>query len=157
MITNNEAPEFCLIDADSIIYQICHKEPSPALRKKYLNRQIESITKETNAATTYTFIKGCGNFRNEWPSYKSNRKDNTTPEVKERILALYDYAKEFALECDNAEADDYVTFTAKQCAVEGQTYVVAHIDKDLNCIPGWHYNFRSGLNYYVSPEGDIAS
>jgi len=144
--------EMCLIDADSIIYRIAFVEKSPSLCKRNLDNAIKDIMTETESDTAWTYIKGVGNFRNNWESYKAHRKDAIPPDVKGRILLMYDYAKEFAFECDNAEADDYVTLTAKQCRDQGKSYVIAHIDKDLNCIPGNHYNFRKKEFYKVSPE-----
>jgi hypothetical protein len=38
----------------------------------------------------------------------------------------------------------------KQCTEEDQCIVT--IDKDLNCIPGWHYNWDKGSIYNVTEE-----
>jgi hypothetical protein len=35
---------------------------------------------------------------------------------------------------------------------EGLKPVVCHIDKDLNMIPGWHWNFKKKELYYTSPQ-----
>jgi len=148
---NNDNFEYCILDADSLIYQIAHTEPSPNLCKKKFDDRIAEIISNTDALGSYVFIKGETNFRHSYPTYKANRKDNIDPAVKERIKKLYTHAKEFCVEADGAEADDYVRLAAVGCAEKNLSFIVAHIDKDLNCIPGWHYNFRTGTSTQILP------
>lgn len=145
--------QYCLIDADSIIYSIAHTEPSPALCKKKFDEAIKRIIETTDALQSMVFIKGDGNFRiTGYPTYKSNRKDTIDPAVKDRIKMLYEHAKEYCIESDNGEADDYMAISANTCSTNDLSHVVAHIDKDLNCIPGWHHNFRTGVNTHLHPS-----
>jgi 5'-3' exonuclease len=138
--------ELLIIDADSIIYQIAHTQPSVTKGKREFDQYIDKIIFANEPDNTVIFIKGEGNFRIDYePTYKANRKNNIEPDVKERIIELYEHAKTYCAEADNAEADDYVCFTANNAIRDGTTFVVSHIDKDLNCIPGMHHNFRSGL------------
>jgi 5'-3' exonuclease len=138
--------QLLIIDADSIIYQIAYTQPSVALGKREFDQYIDKIIFANEPENTIIFIKGDKNFRIDYePTYKGNRKDNIEPEVKERIVELYEHAKNYCAEADNAEADDYVCFTANNAIRDGVTFVVSHIDKDLNCIPGKHHNFRTGL------------
>jgi len=143
--------EVAIIDADSIIYQIAHVQKSPSLCKKDMDSAIQKIMTETGAATGIVYIKGSDNFRYLVDSeYKAHRVDKTAPEVKERIDMLYDYCKEFAMESIDGEADDYAAITAGMARNEGKSFIVSHIDKDLNCIEGWHHNFRTNKIYYQS-------
>jgi len=139
-----------IIDADSIMYQIAFVEPSPAKCKKALDNKLKEIMENVNASNGVVFIKGANNFRYEVDiAYKGNRKDTIEPEVKDRIDMLYEYAKDFCVLSDNGEADDLCGITAKKALDEGQLYIVSHIDKDLNAIPGWHHNFRTGEIYFM--------
>lgn len=145
-------PELCLIDADSLIYQIAFTQPNNYKAKVEFDKAIEDIIRKTDCASSIVYIKGEGNFRAEYPSYKANRVDTLDPNVKERVADIYEHAKEYCVESDKGEADDYVTFTALQAAYDDIPYIIAHIDKDLDCIPGWHYNFRKGKSYFISYE-----
>jgi 5'-3' exonuclease len=148
-----ETFDVAVIDADSILYQIAHYQPSPALCKKAFDTRLGEIMSEVSASGGAVFIKGKDNFRHIMASdYKGNRKDTIEPEVKDRIEMLYDYAKDFCIESDNAEADDYCGVAFRLAQEEGKTAIVCHIDKDLDALPGWHYNFRKKEFYNVSPE-----
>jgi len=150
---NQEQFEIVILDADSILYQIAHLEPSPAKCRKALDERINDIINDIEAQEAYVFIKGKDNFRyNVSVDYKGNRKDTIEPEVKDRIDKLYEYAREFCIESDNAEADDYCGVAAQLAMNEDKSYILAHIDKDLDMIPGWHYNFRKKEFYEITPE-----
>lgn len=151
VIMNNDRFEVAILDADSILYQIAHLEPSPALCKKALDDRIGEIMSDIDAVNGVVFIKGKDNFRYKVADdYKGNRKDTIEPDVKERIDMLYEYAKGFCVESDNAEADDYCGVASALAIKENQSFIVCHIDKDLDMIPGWHYNFRKKEFYEVS-------
>jgi 5'-3' exonuclease len=145
--------DLVIIDADSILYQIAHVEPSPARCKKNLDAEIKNIVENVGAAEGLVIIKGADNFRfHVAEDYKGNRKDNIDPEVRDRISMLYEYAADFSIKADGAEADDLCGIYAREALEMGKSYVVSHIDKDLNCIPGYHHNFRKKEIYFVEPE-----
>jgi 5'-3' exonuclease len=149
----DERLEVAIIDADSIIYQIAYVHSSPALCKRDMDSAINKIMTQTGASTGVVYVKGANNFRYLVdPEYKGHRIDKTPPEVKERIDMLYEYAKDFAMESTNGEADDYAAITAEMARMEGKSFIVSHIDKDLNCIAGWHHNFRTGKLYHQTRE-----
>jgi len=145
--------DIAIIDADSIIYQIAHVEKSRELGKKEFDKKIEQIMSQTNSSSGVVYIKGKDNFRFKVdPEYKANRVDKLDEDTKERVNFLYEHARTIAMECDDGEADDYCSITAKLALKEGKSFVVSHIDKDLNSIAGWHHNFRTGTLYWVTDE-----
>jgi 5'-3' exonuclease len=153
MIESDDQFDIAIIDADSIMYQIAYMQPSPALCRKALDDKLKEIMTNTGAINGAVFIKGKDNFRYEVDAaYKGNRKDTIEPEVKDRIDDLYEYCKEFSIQSDGGEADDYCGIAAELALQDNKRYIVCHIDKDLDCIPGWHYNFRKDTLYYVEPE-----
>ena len=147
--------DIAIIDADSILYQIAHYQPSPALCKRDFDNRLKEIMNDVEALSGAVFIKGKDNFRYHVAvDYKGNRKDTIEPEVKDRIEMLYEYSKDFCIESDNAEADDYCGIAVTFAQQEGQSYIICHIDKDLDMIPGWHYNFRKKEFYEIdAPTG----
>jgi len=153
MIESDDQFDIAIIDADSILYQIAYMQPSPALCRKALDDKLKEIMTNTGSINGAIFIKGKDNFRYQVDAaYKGNRKDNIEPEVKDRIDDLYEYCKEFGIQSDGGEADDYCGIAAELALQDNKRYIVCHIDKDLDCIPGWHYNFRKDTLYYVEPE-----
>jgi 5'-3' exonuclease len=153
MIESEDQFDIAIIDADSILYQIAYMQPSPALCRKALDDKLKEIMTNTGAISGAVFIKGKDNFRYEVDAaYKGNRKDTIEPEVKDRIDDLYEYCKDFSIQSDGGEADDYCGIAAELALQDNKRYIVCHIDKDLDCIPGWHYNFRKDTLYYVEPE-----
>lgn len=145
--------DVAFIDADSMIYALAYKYRSVDACVVHLNTLISSLMDLTDSREGNVFLKGVNNFRFESdPDYKGNRKDNIEPDVKERINRVYAEMAEVAVLGHNGEADDYVTFYAADARQQGKSYVTIHIDKDLDCIPGWHLNFKTGAFKFLSDE-----
>lgn len=143
-------PDVLIIDADSFLYRICWKPKSKAQNISMMEELVSHVIRETNASDTYVFVKGKGNFRfGIAEDYKAHRTSNIDPDMKERIDELYLFCQEQYVQCDNAEADDFCSIYFNKAIEDGKTAVVAHIDKDLNMIPGLHYNFVTKKHYYV--------
>jgi len=96
-----------------------------------------------------TIIGGNNNFRKEVdPNYKKNRDPQDRPLMYEDCRDwLRD--KYSAHSVDGVETDDVLGML--QCMAIGDT-CIASIDKDLNTIPGEHYNIDKGDHYLVTPE-----
>lgn len=99
-------------------------------------------------------LTGKGNFRNEvafTKPYKGNRKK----EKPTHYQAIRDYmvSKYHAKIIDGEEADDYLGYTqyAGWLDDEGASVIVT-IDKDLDTIPGLHFNPVKEQEYYVDEE-----
>jgi len=148
-----QEPDINIIDADSLLYRICWKEKSPALAKKQMEAKINKIISDVGAPENYVFVKGTGNFRFEIAiDYKGHRTSVIEEDMRERIENLYEFCREEYVPCDNAEADDFCSIYHHKATAEGKLAVVSHIDKDLNMIPGWHFNFVTDKMYHVIPE-----
>lgn len=66
-----------------------------------------------------------------------------TDELKQRYKVI---------EVHGHEADDAVSIAAAQMRKDGQRYVIASIDKDLDQIPGTHYDYMKKVFYEITPE-----
>ena len=100
-------------------------------------------------------VKGHGNFRTSIAdSYKGNRKRELEPGEKKALKYGHQHLidKYDAIMAHDMEADDLVSIWAWECIQSNQPYVIVHIDKDLNMIPGNHYNFVKKEEYYVDFE-----
>lgn len=148
--------EVCLIDADSMIYNICWFEKSIVGAQSTMMDTIHNISVKSGAPDIYVFVKGNDNFRFKAdPEYKGNRKVDPEDLLYQRVQKLYEYAREEFVNSDGGEADDYCAIYANSTLEEGRCPVVAHVDKDLNTIPGWHMSLNkkdNGRVYFVTPE-----
>lgn len=85
-----------------------------------------------------------------YPQYKANRK----PRRPEHAEAIYEYmGKKFhCLQCTDQEADDAIAAEAAGFRKKNIAHVVCTNDKDMDQIPGEHYDFTKTLEYYVTPD-----
>ena len=145
----------CFVDADSIIYRIALKtDISLKQAMEYYDRAIEDIEWNTCSGKVFVALKGTGNFRYDIADdYKAKRKlepdaDDPNPELTKRRRELNEYAYSLGhFKSDNCEADDVVSIWAQQALDAGEHFVIAHIDKDIDMVEGWHYNFTKETLY----------
>jgi hypothetical protein len=92
------------------------------------------------------FLSGSGNFRDKlYSEYKANRDRNHRPvhydAITEYMLSTWD-----AKVVNGMEADDALGINQRD------NTILCAIDKDLNMIPGKHYNWDKNLLYEVSED-----
>ncbi len=98
------------------------------------------------------FLTGSLNFRNAiTDDYKANRADIVRPihhhELKAFMVENWD-----AVIIDGLEADDVVAMEANKLEEKGEQYLVIALDKDLNCIPGWHFDPNKKDVYFINQK-----
>lgn len=149
----------CFVDADSLIFRIALKDIPLATAQKYYNKAIEDIEWTTGCDEAQVALKGKGNFRYDIAEdYKGQRKladpkEDPQPKVTKRRKALNKYAYSLGhFKSDRCEADDVVSIWAEEALQAGENFVIAHIDKDIDMVEGWHYNFTKDNFYYISEE-----
>lgn len=113
-----------------------------------VKQTLARIMKGAGASTSTGYLSKGGGFRAVLdPEYKANRKDTPKPvlinDIQEYLLKYHK-----AILCTEIEADDALGI--EQCSTKST--IICTIDKDLDCIPGWHYNWNKMLKYYVTPE-----
>lgn len=114
---------------------------------------IEGIKQDTETKESPLFCFSAPlNFRYAvLPTYKHNRKDKEKPKLLED-LKQYIADKYETKTKPRLEADDVLGILA---TLHPDRYIIATLDKDLQQIPGWHYNWRTGILDTVEPlEGD---
>lgn len=111
--------------------------------KKFLKGVIKSV-----GARGYTIYVGDGkNFRHElYPEYKAGRppKPLLAAEIQRYLVEHWD-----AVVCTEIEADDQMGID--QCSSEEPT-IICTIDKDLDMIPGKHFNWDKDSFYEVDRD-----
>ena len=160
MKDKREPFKWCFVDADSLIYRIALKtDLSLKKAKEYYDKALEDIDWVVTAKQTKVALKGDGNFRYEIAEdYKAKRKPeedapDPNPELTQRRHELNEYAYSLGhFKSDNCEADDVVSIWAQEALDAGETYVIAHIDKDIDMVEGWHYNFTKETLYSIDAK-----
>lgn len=112
-----------------------------------LNAVIDSILEGRKEYILY--LSGSGNFREEVATilpYKGNRDPSHKPKYYKE-LRRYMLDKHKAIEVQGMEADDALAMA--QWSHRDKSTVIATIDKDLDMVPGWHYNINSKETYWV--------
>lgn len=95
------------------------------------------------------FLTGKGNFRNDiaiTAPYKGNRADKVKPK---HLAALRKHLmREWKADMsEGQEADDSIAIEATKLGDDG---VIVSLDKDLDQVAGWHYNFIKKEAYYIT-------
>lgn len=132
-----------IIDFDSIIYKCAWKNDLEQALSK--GQSYIDVIEERFSNKAEVFLSGDVNFRYIVdPNYKIKRKDKPKPpfyyEIRDHFIGLGAHVS------SGYEADDEVGIRA------APDVVVCGIDKDLNTIPGAHYNYDKGTFYEISED-----
>ena len=98
------------------------------------------------------FLTGSGNYRERLATiqpYKGNRKDVPKPKYLQAVREYLVYAWGAEI-VDGREADD--ALGCMQYAAKDKSTCIVTVDKDLDGVPGWHYNPVKDVHYYVTLE-----
>jgi len=151
-----------LIDFDVLVYQAGFASDAGAKRAgiehetlslclSTLNHMIDGILYETQADSYVGYLTGAGNYRevvSVTRPYKGNRTGNKPhwyKEIKEYLVSHHG-----AIVVDGKEADDMLGIDQS-----GEDTIICTIDKDLDMIKGWHYNWNKGSPYFKTEEESI--
>lgn len=141
-----------LWDCDIVVYRVgfASKEHEPL---SYTLQSVKTVLENVNsnfpkAEEFKLYLTGKGNYRDKVSTtriYKGNRDPNNKPEYYDEIREyLLTYGKAEIVE--GMEADDKLGI--EQWKRKDRSSCIVTIDKDLDCIPGWHYNWVKQEMYY---------
>ena len=150
----------CIIDGDTIAFACAASAEEDDLWIACARAQtmIENILQECETNSYEVWLTGENNFRTEiYPEYKANRIGAYRPKWEKAVkeYLTLDWKANWSSGC---EADDSCGVRLMDLKDNG---ILAHIDKDLNMIPGWHYNWellrkgnvvRNANKYFVTPK-----
>jgi hypothetical protein len=132
-----------LIDGDIVAYRCAAASANEPVDVATLRASelVQRILHEVKADSYNLYLTGSDNFRFKYnPDYKANRKDLPKPEhlqaVREHLVVEWKASVE-----EQQEADDAMGIEQMRT----QDTVICTIDKDLLMIPGYHYNFVTGV------------
>jgi 5'-3' exonuclease len=107
---------------------------------------LEKILNTLETRDYMVYLTGRDNFRRLIPSYKANRDPSMKPYWMDEVVL---YLKKYwgAEQVDGMEADDAIAIASS----DPQSVIVS-TDKDLDTLPGWHYNWVKQEIYEVSED-----
>jgi hypothetical protein len=128
--------------------------------KHTVQELVRNLGASENQMTVY--LSGESNFRNELGSliyrdhepkgYKANRdelhKPTHGPAIVDYIIRKYNVEVTEFEEADDAMGISHYAMWLK----DPDSTCIVTVDKDLDMIPGWHYNFVKEDQYYIKPE-----
>lgn len=158
MITNKQ--NLTLIDLDTITYIIAYKQwdsgnkDEPELVKTHVKEFISNILLNTNSDYTSMVYqdKDHQNFRKYfYLDYKSNRPPKPEFLTHWGDVILDEFKQLGAVGTKIIESDDVLNIGYNRFKSQYNVIIVS-ADKDLNQIPGQHYNPKKNVSYYVSEQ-----
>jgi 5'-3' exonuclease len=144
-----------LIDSDILCYRVgfaCEGETLKHARQSLDSFIIDLMAIELPEVFDFEFhLTGKNNFRYDiavTKPYKGNRSN--TPKPK-HLQALRDHLVDNwdAIIHEGQEADDGLAIRQYEL---GDDSIIVSIDKDLDMVTGWHYNFNKHKKYYITKE-----
>ncbi len=118
-----------------------------------IKMMVNGILKTTGAKKYTVYLSKGECFRHKmFPDYKISRLKTPKPvlaqEIEDYLIKMYK-----AEVCTEIEADDAMGII--QCYAlhaDKEETCICTLDKDLDTIPGWHYNWTSKKLYWITPE-----
>jgi 5'-3' exonuclease len=155
-----------IVDADTPAYiAAVVTEGLPESEAFYsIEKWLDKLSARLNGLPMTLYLTGKNNFRYDiFPEYKASRRNKPRPT---HLAAVNDYLikNHNAVISDGCESDDLCGIDQVQSNSKGEDTILCHIDKDLDMIPGKHYNWeivREGVlvreekEYIVSPTDAI--
>ena len=144
-----------LLDADIVVYRVAFaaQEENEKVVLSRAGEFMEDLVMKPWVSDYKGFLTGSNNYRKEiavTAPYKGNR-------VQERPVH-YQLVRDYltsAWGCeviDGQEADDAIGIAAYSYGDDDEAYIIMTIDKDLDMIRGWHYNFTKDMKYFVQED-----
>jgi len=123
----------------------------------FLSYALTDVVDITESEEVEIWLSSKTNFRKTIdPEYKAHRADK--PILHNLVRSVMEEQFGAITAEEDYEADDEIAEKATQMREHGQEedYIICSIDKDLDTVPGWHYNWpifnREGNLYFVEPE-----
>lgn len=139
-----------LIDADNVAIAIAAKNEANDVEYAYrdVDTAITNQLQTTGCSHYELWLSGKLNFRYRiYNEYKSNRIEKARP-IHEKAVKQYMVDAWQANYSEDCEADDMLG--VRQMELTDST--ISHLDKDINMIPGRHYNWALTRNGVVVRE-----
>lgn len=144
-----------LVDSDILCYRVgfASNEEAESVALTTMDGFITDLMMDDPILDVMSFefyLTGTSNYRNDIAvtrPYKGNRKS----EKPVHLQALRNHLVDVwgAVVSDGNEADDMLAIRQTEL---GEGSIIISLDKDLDMVEGWHYNFVKRDRYHISAE-----
>ena len=146
-----------LLDGDILTYRIgfASEGETEIIAKARVDEFLSDLLMDLDVDDYQGYLTGDGNFR-EQVAVTAPYKGNRTGRKPEHYQCIRDYLVSdwgFTV-VHGQEADDAIAIEATSLK---NNCIICTIDKDLDQVPGWHYNFVKRIIYYVEPSDGLRS
>lgn len=140
-----------LIDADIVCYRIgfSSQEVNEKIAVARTADFMEELVMKPWVGDYQGFLTGSNNFRKEIAKtvpYKGNRTQDKP--IHYDLIREYLVSAWGCIVVENQEADDAIGIAAYEFK-DPEEFIIMSIDKDLDMLRGWHYNFIKDDKYLV--------
>jgi hypothetical protein len=145
-----------ILDGDIFVYRIgfASQGESQGIAVSRMATFVEDLIMMPEIGDYQGYLTGSNNYRKEIAKeapYKGNR---TAPKPEHYELLREYLMKSWGFELvDGQEADDAIGI--KAYTLSDDEYMIYSLDKDLDMIRGWHYNFNKHEKYFVKEEDTL--
>lgn len=146
------APRTILVDGDMVAYTAAYAPQTNVPAAEAAVKAVRRYQTELGAARAIVCFSDPSRTywrHGVWPTYKANRNvpPAELPACKAALQGAY-----VCRTIPTLEADDVMGVLAT--TLQGPPVVCVSNDKDMLCVPGWHYNPQGGFKYavHVSPR-----
>jgi hypothetical protein len=150
------------LELDDVTFELAKEVEPFGHALSNLRSTMDAIISGSEADRYRVFITGSGNFRETLATsftYKGNRDRSERPFYYEKLREVLctDWLAEVVdgIEADDAMAmnqwADYDSHALVNKEEDCQT-IICSLDKDLNMIPGWHYDWVKDKRYYIDDD-----
>lgn len=114
---------------------------------------IESMMERLGSTDVRVYMTGSSNFRDTLVDYyKANRDRTRKPHhydnITQYLVDIWDAEVVEGYEADDQMSIDQYNFAG--IFTDFEHTVICTIDKDLDMVPGWHYNFVTDEKYFIT-------
>ena len=147
-----------LVDGDILTYRVgfgCEDSNERIAIAKLAEYLEDLVFIHANCEKARGYLTGRSNYRDDiakTQTYKGHRLGIAKPKHFDLMREYMEKAWGFEMQ-EGQEADDAIGIEAYK--LDPRDYVICSIDKDLNNLRGWHYNFHKNEMYYVKEEEAI--
>lgn len=145
-----------ILDGDIFVYRVgfASEGASEGIAISRMASFVEDLIMMPEIGDYQGYLTGSNNYRVEIAKeapYKGNR---SAPKPQHYELLREYLVKSWGFEVvDGQEADDAIGIKAYDSDIED--YMIYSIDKDLDMIRGWHYNFNKDHKYFVDEDDTL--
>ena len=144
-----------IVDGDPLCFRAAYNKRSAEEAYDSFEEKLEDLQHSVFCDDTQIAVFGANNFRIDFyndykntPSRKKSKANNPYYfELREMLLE-----EGRVVPATGMEADDLVRIWAEEARAEEKQFVVASVDKDLQCIAGHHYLIHRDELIYVDED-----